>query len=225
MVIDSVSTLFRINTCVCVCVCTYIYIYIYDDCSISTDDCRLKLQSLRHLFIIGFNWCKLVPHLHHSLGFKNYDPVTSRHKMTGSYFSCRFYIGVFLLLYKLPSLWLKSPVCPIEESLFRARFQPGIFLFSQYGNSPKYQREANRCYTLPKGDLELCKAGVFNSLRYYVYPHTLYIYRGCPCGVMVKAMDCRIVVSEFVFQLHYYVHFWANTLGKGMNPLILPAMG
>ena len=22
--------------------------------------------------------------------------------------------------------------------------------------------------------------------------------RGCPCGVMVKAMDCGIVVSEFV---------------------------
>ena len=42
---------------------------------------------------------------------------------------------------------------------------------------------------------------------------------------MVKAMDCGIVVHEFVFQSHYYVHFWANTLGKGMNPLILPAMG
>ena len=23
----------------------------------------------------------------------------------------------------------------------------------------------------------------------------------------------------------YYVHFWANTLGKSMNPLILSAMG
>ena len=44
-------------------------------------------------------------------------------------------------------------------------------------------------------------------------------------GVMVKAMDCRIVVREFVLQLRYYVHFRANTLGKGMNPLILPAMG
>ena len=51
------------------------------------------------------------------------------------------------------------------------------------------------------------------------------VVAGCPCGVMVKAMDCGIVVSEFVLQSHYYVHFWANTLGKGMNPLILPAMG
>ena len=49
--------------------------------------------------------------------------------------------------------------------------------------------------------------------------------RGCPRGVMVKAMDCGIVVSEFVLQSCYYVHFRANTLGKGMNPLILPAMG
>ena len=31
---------------------------------------------------------------------------------------------------------------------------------------------------------------------------------------------------KFVLQSRYYVHFRANTLGKGMNPLILPpAMG
>ncbi len=47
----------------------------------------------------------------------------------------------------------------------------------------------------------------------------------CPCGVKVKVVDCRIVVSEFVLQSCYYVHFQANTLGKSMNPLILPAMG
>ena len=48
---------------------------------------------------------------------------------------------------------------------------------------------------------------------------------GCPLGVMVKAMDCGIIISEFVLQSCYYIHFWANTLGKGMNPLLLPAMG
>ena len=46
-----------------------------------------------------------------------------------------------------------------------------------------------------------------------------------PHGVMVKVMDCGIVVSEFVLQSHCYDLFRANTLGKGMNPLILPAMG
>ena len=48
---------------------------------------------------------------------------------------------------------------------------------------------------------------------------------GCPRGVMVKAMDSGIVEREFALQLRYYVHFRANTHGKGMNPLILPAMG
>ena len=47
----------------------------------------------------------------------------------------------------------------------------------------------------------------------------------CPCDVMVKAMDYGIIVSEFVFQSRYYVHFRANTLEKGMKTLILPAMG
>ena len=42
---------------------------------------------------------------------------------------------------------------------------------------------------------------------------------------MVKAMDCEIVVSEFKFQSRYHVHFRKNTLGKDMNPFILPAMG
>ena len=42
--------------------------------------------------------------------------------------------------------------------------------------------------------------------------------------LVVKAIDCGIVVREFVLQSRYYVHFRANTLGKGMNPLILPAM-
>ena len=69
------------------------------------------------------------------------------------------------------------------------------------------------------------------------YPHVvdpmfLYFLRSifwgvsswCPRGVMVKAMDCGIVVREFVFQSLYYVHFRTNTLGKGVKPLVLPAM-
>ena len=48
---------------------------------------------------------------------------------------------------------------------------------------------------------------------------------GASRGVMVKTLVCEIVVGEFVLQSHYYVHFRTNTLGKCMNPLILPAMG
>ena len=46
------------------------------------------------------------------------------------------------------------------------------------------------------------------------------LYRRCPRGVMVKAMECRIVVSEFELQSRYNVHFRKNILKKGMNPLI-----
>ena len=41
----------------------------------------------------------------------------------------------------------------------------------------------------------------------------------CPRGVMVKAIDSGILVNEFVLQSRYYVHFRANTRGKGINPL------
>ena len=44
-------------------------------------------------------------------------------------------------------------------------------------------------------------------------------------GVMVKVMDYGIVESEFELQSRYYIHFRTNTLGKGMNLLILPSMG
>ena len=35
--------------------------------------------------------------------------------------------------------------------------------------------------------------------------HSIFILGECPCGVMVKAMDSEIIVSEFKLQLHYYV--------------------
>ena len=38
---------------------------------------------------------------------------------------------------------------------------------------------------------------------------------------MVKAMDCRIVVSEFVLQSRYYVHFLANALVMDCGILVL----
>ena len=65
--------------------------------------------------------------------------------------------------------------------------------------------------------------------QYYTYildiydMYTRFVGR-CPRGVMVKAMDSGIVLSEFELQSRYYVHFRANTLGKLWSPLILPAM-
>ena len=45
--------------------------------------------------------------------------------------------------------------------------------------------------------------------------------QGCPRGVRVKALDCRIVVFEFELQSRYNIDFRTNTLWKSMNPLIL----
>ena len=49
-----------------------------------------------------------------------------------------------------------------------------------------------------------------------------FFLRVCPRDATVKTMDCGIVVCEFVLQSRYYVHFRANTLGKGMNTLYPP---
>ena len=62
----------------------------------------------------------------------------------------------------------------------------------------------------------------FFPFSFLFFPSTFLL---SSLGVMVKAKDCGIVIREFVLQSRYYVHFRANTLGKGMNPLILPAMG
>ena len=51
------------------------------------------------------------------------------------------------------------------------------------------------------------------------------MFRGCPRGVMVKAMDCGIGVREFILQSRYYIHFLANNFGKGMNPPYPPSYG
>ena len=48
------------------------------------------------------------------------------------------------------------------------------------------------------------------------------------CHVQIyieRSLDSDIVISDFELQLPYYVPFWTNTLGKGMNPLIPPAVG
>ena len=45
----------------------------------------------------------------------------------------------------------------------------------------------------------------------------------CPRGVMVKAIDCGIVVSEFVLQSRYYIHFRAKNPWKRYEPPYPPS--
>ena len=43
--------------------------------------------------------------------------------------------------------------------------------------------------------------------------------------VVAYEQNIYIVVSGFELQSRYYVHFWTNTLEKGMKPLILSIYG
>ena len=49
-------------------------------------------------------------------------------------------------------------------------------------------------------------------------------FRGSPYGVVTNVLDCDIVESKFKIQLHYYIHFWTNALGKGRNFFISQVM-
>ena len=48
---------------------------------------------------------------------------------------------------------------------------------------------------------------------------------GCFCSVVANVLDCDVVMSEFELQLRYLVHFRTNSLGNGMNPYIILAIG
>ena len=46
------------------------------------------------------------------------------------------------------------------------------------------------------------------------------------CVVVANMLEGDIGISEFEFQLSYYIHFWTNTLvGKGMDPDIPSDVG
>ena len=58
------------------------------------------------------------------------------------------------------------------------------------------------CLTKPKGKIYKTKS-LWNYISLSILFTVYSSFRGCPGGVMVKAMDCGIIVSEFVLQLRY----------------------
>ena len=42
--------------------------------------------------------------------------------------------------------------------------------------------------------------------------------------VMVKELDCDLVVSKFELQSRYYIRIQTNTFGESINPLFLPLL-
>ena len=69
---------------------------------------------------------------------------------------------------------------------------------------------------------------VYIYIYIYIYMYIyIYIYKrvgvSSAHGIVANVLDCYIIVSEFELQLCYYIPFWTNTLGKGINLLTLPA--
>ena len=79
-------------------------------------------------------------------------------------------------------------------------------------------------YSIGWSVLELFDNGEFWQV---VYNWLVFvsIFRWCHSAILVNALDCGIVVSKFKLQSCYYVHFWANTPGKGMKPSYPPSYG
>ena len=61
-------------------------------------------------------------------------------------------------------------------------------------------------------------------IRCYVCEIYIYIYEK-KSGNNLAPPQVDSHDKNKTLQLHYYIHFQTNTLGKGMNLLILPVMG
>ena len=105
-----------------------------------------------------------------------------------------------------------------EKALIRCETETtSSRIWTRVADSISHDTLYDKCVSTPK----FVKTKMFKYTDIF-----LPIMKGvCLRGVMVKAMDCGIAVREFVLQSRYYVHFQANTPGKGMNPFILPAIG
>ena len=108
-----------------------------------------------------------------------------------------FYISIYLSIHLFMSVYICVYVCLIYQWIF---------------------------YNLLLSDvwLKISHTHTHTHTHIYIYKEN-YIYflkiSYTPRGVMVKALDCGIVVNEFKFQSYYCVQYRTNTLGKDMDPL------
>ena len=121
----------------------------------------------------------------------------------------------FPRILKVSSIWLSQTIHIIYLYMYlpnpsgRARFDTRLnFQQSSTGLNSKFS---------------FSDIGYYNSLSYYlpitgrrIIRFLSFQRRGCPRGVMVKAMDCGIVVSEFLLQSFT---FGQIPLGKVWIPL------
>ena len=120
-------------------------------------------------------------------------------------------------------------LCSVSSTLSHANLEQPFQTLQIKWEVNIFEKKSS-CVFLPAfffllASLLLCRCELFYIYMCMYVDVNLHMWLYNNRGVMVKAMDCGIVVNGFVLQSCYYVHFRANTLGKGMNPLILPALG
>ena len=145
------------------------------------------------------------------------------------YLKIFFRSSIFNICYLIPWCFFLtktetfSPCTSFEKILF------SIFLllpFCDWFNwshlhKSNHKRNSGKSVQSTRPDAAAVAAAADISIFTYIFTYTSTF-----CGgVMVKALDCGIVVRKFELQSSYYVHFQTNTLGKGMDPLIPPAIG
>ena len=119
-------------------------------------------------------------------------------------------------------------LCKSQEKINHLMYMDDMKLFAQNKGELETLIQTVRIYSQDTGmefGIEKCAMIIMKSGKRQNNKERPTKSSGCPRVVMVKAMDCGIVVSEVIFQSYYYVQFRAITLGKGMNSLVLPAMG
>ena len=72
--------------------------------------------------------------------------------------------------------------------------------------------------------ISVCTLSIYLSIYpiFIIYlPALIDSKKGCPRDVMVKTMDCGIVVSEFELQSRYYVHPYPPSYGLNSTTTVL----
>ena len=109
-----------------------------------------------------------------------------------------------------------------NQKVKRTFWMLGLIMSCQQNGKPKptrgHQSNTDKCYWYLQEKTTNKEIMTVNIIRRNSKP-----YVGCFPGVMVKAMVCGIVVSEFEHQSCYHVHFRAGLgLGLGLGlPLLL----
>ena len=129
-------------------------------------------------------------------------------------------------IFKIHQLWPSGFSWVYSNSCCSSSFEPEVIKIGQmYCNNILFQESPtilNGCTKKVWKFIE-CTTYLFHHKHHHVplaqISLTFSRHSELTQGVMVKATDCGIIVSEIKFLSRYYVHFRANTLGKVWTPL------